>query len=59
MTFKNSFPVVIRALEHLQDMDDDSAGGFIAAILCFEFIITLVSVQHILSSFYGNTMHYE
>ena len=52
-TFKNTFPVVVRALEHLQDMDDDSAGGFIAAMLCFELIITLVSVHYILSALDG------
>ena len=38
MTFKNTFPVVVRALEHQQDMNDDRTGGFIAAMLRFEFI---------------------
>lgn len=48
-TFKRAFPVVVEALAHLQDNNDDKAGMFQAAILRFEFILCLVVCQHILN----------
>jgi hypothetical protein len=44
-----SFPVV-HALEQLQQDGDEKAGQYLAAILRFEFIITLVAAEHILKS---------
>jgi hypothetical protein len=49
-TFKNAFPVVVHALDSLQDDDDDKAGMHLAAILRFEFIIALVVTEYILSN---------
>lgn len=48
-TFKTAFPVIVHALEALQDDGDDKAGQFLAAILRFDFIITLVVSEHVLS----------
>ena len=48
-TFRVSFPVV-HALEQLQQDGDEKARQYLAAILRFEFIITLVSAEHILKS---------
>jgi hypothetical protein len=44
-----SFPVV-HALEQLQQDGDEKARQYLAAILRFEFIITLVAAEHILKS---------
>jgi predicted ATPase len=49
-----SFPVVVHALEQLQQDGDEKAGQYLAAILRFEFIIVLVSAEHILKS----TVHF-
>jgi hypothetical protein len=49
-TFLVSFPVVVHALEQLQQDGDEKAGQYLAAILRFEFIIVLVSAEHILKS---------
>lgn len=49
-TFKHAFPVVVHALETLQEDRDEKAGLYLAAILRFEFIIALVVAEHILSS---------
>jgi hypothetical protein len=45
-----SFPVVVHALEQLRQYGDEKAGQYLAAILRFEFIIALVSAEHILKS---------
>ncbi|CAC5367314.1 unnamed protein product [Mytilus coruscus] len=49
-TFRVAFPVIISALEHLRQDGDDKAGQFLAAISRFEFIIGLVTTEHILQS---------
>ena len=49
-TFRVSFPVVVHALEQLQQDGDEKAGQYLAAILRFEFIIALVAAEHILKS---------
>jgi hypothetical protein len=38
-----SFPVVVHALEQLQQDGDEKAGQYLAAILRFEFIIERVA----------------
>ncbi|XP_045215568.2 zinc finger MYM-type protein 1-like [Mercenaria mercenaria] len=55
MTFRKSFPVVVHALETLEADNDEKAGEHVRAILRFEFIITLVTCEHILSSLVGLT----
>ncbi|XP_069103864.1 zinc finger MYM-type protein 1-like [Argopecten irradians] len=47
-TFKNAFPVVVQALEHLQTLNDDKAGMYLNSILRFEFVIGLVVCEHIM-----------
>ncbi|VDI52418.1 Hypothetical predicted protein [Mytilus galloprovincialis] len=49
-TFRVAFPVIVSALEHLRQDGDDKAGQFLAAISRFEFIIGLVTTEHILQS---------
>lgn len=50
-TFKMQFvPVFVHALDTLQDHGDDKAGMYLAAILRFQFIITLVVTEYILSN---------
>ena len=49
-TFKNAFPVVVHALETLQEDGNEKAGQYLVAILQFEFIISLIVAEHILSS---------
>ncbi|CAC5385815.1 unnamed protein product [Mytilus coruscus] len=49
-TFRVAFPVIISALEHLRQDGDDKAGQILAAISRFEFIIGLVTTEHILQS---------
>jgi hypothetical protein len=50
IAFKNAFPVVAHVLDTLQDDGDDKAGMHLAAILRFEFIISLVVTEYILSN---------
>ena len=49
-TFKNALIVIFHALETLHEDGDEKAGQYLAAVLRFEFIISLVVAQHILSS---------
>ncbi|VDI33904.1 Hypothetical predicted protein [Mytilus galloprovincialis] len=49
-TLRVAFPVIVSALEHLRQDGDDKAGQFLAAISRFEFIIGLVTTEHILQS---------
>ena len=42
--------LLYNALEQLQQDGDEKAGQYLAAILRFEFIIALVSAEHILKS---------
>ena len=49
-TFKSAYSVVVHALEHLQQDGDDKAGQYLAAIMKFDFIITLVVVEHALQN---------
>ena len=48
-TFRTAFPVVVAALQSLEDDKDEKASQCLAAILRFEFIIVLVVAEHILS----------
>ena len=48
--YKNAFPIVVPALDTVQDDGDDKAGMHLAAILRFEFIIALVVTEYILSN---------
>ena len=49
-TFRVSFPVVVHALEQLQQDGDEKSGQYLATILRFIFIIALVAAEHILKS---------
>ena len=49
-TFRTAFAVVVSALETLKADHDDKAAQCMNAILRFEFIVSLVVVEHILSS---------
>ena len=49
-TFRVAFPVIVSALEHLKQNGDDKAGQYLAAISRFDFIIGLVTTEHILQS---------
>ena len=49
-TFTNAFIVVVHALETLHEDGDEKAGQYMAAVLRFECITSLVVAQHILSS---------
>ncbi|XP_062619607.1 52 kDa repressor of the inhibitor of the protein kinase-like [Saccostrea cucullata] len=49
-TFRSAFPVVVAALQSLEDAKDEKASQYLAAILRFEFIIALVVAEHVLSS---------
>ena len=53
--FLKAFNVVVHALEHLENDGDVKAGEHVWAILRFEFIITLVTCDHVLSSLVGLT----
>ncbi len=48
-TFKAAYPVVVHALEALQEDGDDKAGQHVNAIMRFDFVIALVTAQHVLS----------
>ncbi|XP_033746866.1 zinc finger MYM-type protein 1-like [Pecten maximus] len=50
LTFLRAFPVVVRALEHLQENGDVKAGQHLHVILKWDFIIDLVVCEHILQS---------
>ncbi|XP_033729467.1 uncharacterized protein LOC117318612 [Pecten maximus] len=50
LTFLRAFPVVVRALEHLQENGDVKAGQHLHTILKWDFIIGLVVCEHILQS---------
>jgi hypothetical protein len=39
---RSQYPVVVYALERLQNQGDDKAGQFLASIMRFQFIIALV-----------------
>ncbi|XP_060598675.1 zinc finger MYM-type protein 1-like [Ruditapes philippinarum] len=54
-TFKQAFPVVVHALESLEADNDDKAGEHVRAILRFDFIITLVTCEHVLNILVGLT----
>jgi hypothetical protein len=45
-----SFPVVVHALEQLQQDGDEKSGQYLATILRFIFIIALVAAEYILKS---------
>jgi hypothetical protein len=45
-----SFPVIVHALEQLQQDGDEKSGQYLATILRFIFIIALVAAEHILKS---------
>ena len=49
-TFRVSFPVVVHALEQLQQDGDEKTGQYPAAIIRFKFIFALVAAEHILKS---------
>jgi hypothetical protein len=49
-TFKTAFPVVVHALEWLQNLGDDKAGQHLASLMRFQFVIALVVSEHILQS---------
>ncbi|CAG2193974.1 unnamed protein product [Mytilus edulis] len=49
-TFRTAFEVVVSALNSLKDDNDDKAAQSMNAILRFEFIISLVVAEHILSA---------
>ena len=49
-TFRTAFAVVVSALETLKADHDDKAAQCMNAILRFEFIVSLVVAEHILSS---------
>ncbi|KAJ8318382.1 hypothetical protein KUTeg_003473 [Tegillarca granosa] len=49
-TFKTAFPVVIHALEQLEDDGDQKAKQYLSAIMKFDFIISLVIAEHIMKS---------
>ncbi|KAJ8318219.1 hypothetical protein KUTeg_003310 [Tegillarca granosa] len=44
-TFKTAFPVVIHALEQLEDDGDQKAKQYLSAIMKFDFIISLVMLN--------------
>ncbi|XP_052806671.1 52 kDa repressor of the inhibitor of the protein kinase-like [Mya arenaria] len=48
--FQNAFSVVVNSLETLKKDGDEKAGQYLVAVLRFEFIISLVVAQHILST---------
>ena len=48
--FKTAFPVVVHALERLQNLGDDKAGQHLASLMRFQFVIALVVSEHILQS---------
>ncbi|XP_052814149.1 zinc finger MYM-type protein 1-like [Mya arenaria] len=54
-TFTQAFAVVVHALETLEADGDDKAGEHVRAILRFEFILTLVACEQVLSSLVGLT----
>lgn len=54
-TFKSAFPVVVHALESLQENGDMKAGDHINSILQFPFIVSLVVAEHILNHLVGLT----
>ncbi|KAH3842871.1 hypothetical protein DPMN_116375 [Dreissena polymorpha] len=54
-TFVKAFSVVIHALEHPENDGDVKAGEHVRAILRFEFILTLDTCDHVLSSLVGLT----
>ncbi|MES9906785.1 MAG: DUF4371 domain-containing protein [Sedimenticola sp.] len=56
-TFKTCYPVVVHALETLQDDGDDKAGQRLAAILRFEFVIAHIAAEHILGGTVALTNH--
>ncbi|XP_060063626.1 zinc finger MYM-type protein 1-like [Ylistrum balloti] len=58
-TFKASFSVIVSSLEALKNDGDDKAGGRLAAILRFEFIIGLVVTEHILSGTVALSNHLQ
>jgi hypothetical protein len=47
---RRQYPVVVHALERLQNQGDDNTGQFLASIMRFQFIIALVIAEHILHS---------
>ncbi|XP_063416002.1 zinc finger MYM-type protein 1-like [Mytilus trossulus] len=49
-TFRTAFEVVVSSLNSLKDDNDDKAAQSMNAILRFEFIISLVVAEHILSA---------
>jgi hypothetical protein len=50
ISLRRQYPVVVHALERLQNQGDDKAGQFLASIMRFQFIIALVIAEHILHS---------
>lgn len=49
-TFRAAFSVVAAALQTLKNDRDEKAGLYLTAILKFEFIVSLIVAEHILSS---------
>ena len=50
ISLRRQYPIVVHALERLQNQGDDKAGQFLASIMRFQFIIALVIAEHILHS---------
>jgi hypothetical protein len=50
ISLRRQYPIVVHALERLQNQGDDKAGQFLASIMQFQFIIALVIAEHILDS---------
>jgi hypothetical protein len=50
ISLRRQYPVVVHALERLQNQGDDKAGQFLASIMRFQFIIALVIAEYILHS---------
>ncbi|XP_046583681.1 52 kDa repressor of the inhibitor of the protein kinase-like [Haliotis rubra] len=49
-TFLSCFDVVVDALDNLKDMGDDKASSHLNNILRFDFIISLVTAEHVVQS---------
>ncbi len=51
-TFKSALTVVVTALEYLATDGDGKARSYAISIQKFDFIVTLVTVEHVLQSSY-------
>ena len=50
ISLRRQYPVVVHALERLQNQGNDKAGQFLASIMQFQFIIALVIAEHSLDN---------